>query len=209
MWLERARELSPADVRDFYPNEFFCHRFSHFHKPETVWDGLCEELPALRLLSPAVATQLGFPFFLRDDEQALEERILAFPTRSSARDKSDVLVDADVVVSDTFLPYRYPEASPGYIAANQRLTGFGYLLLDREVVAVDSKAALGDSARGAGLGRADLWIRETERELTTRHAGWFCPWALPPYSLVAEAERSRWFVPVPEWWETFEAPRFL
>ncbi len=156
MWPKRARELSLSDVRDFYPNEFFCHRFSHFRKPETVWDGLCEELPALRLLSLAVATQLGFPFLLRDDEQALFERILALPTSSSARDESDVHVDADVVVSDTFHPYRYREASPGYIAANQPLTGSGHLLLDREVVAVDSKAALADSARREGLGRASL-----------------------------------------------------
>ncbi len=84
-------------------------------------------------------------------------------------------------MSDTFLPYRYPKASPGYIAANQPLTGFGHLLFDREVVAVDSKAALADSPRREGLGRADLWIRKTERELKTRHTGWFCPWDLPPY----------------------------
>ncbi len=107
-----------------------------------MWDGLREKLPALRLLSPAVATRLGFPFLSRDDEQALAERILALPTRASALDKSDVHVDADVVVSDTVLPCRYPEASPGYIAANQPLTEFGHLLLDREVVAVDSKTAL-------------------------------------------------------------------
>ncbi len=101
-------------------------------------------------------------------------------------------------MSEKFLPYRYPEASTGYIAANQPLTGFGHLFRDSEVVAVDSKAALADSARREDLGRADLWIRETERELKTRHAGWFGPWALLPYSIVAEAERSRWFVPVPE-----------
>ncbi len=85
------------------------------------------------------------------NEQALVERMLALPTRSSSRDEREVHVDVDAVVSDTFLPYRYPEASPGYIAANQPLTGFGQLLLDREVVAVDSKAALANAARREGL----------------------------------------------------------
>ncbi len=35
------------------------------------------------------------------------------------------------------------------------------------------------------------------------------PWGVSPHSLIPERDRSRWFVQVPEWWEAFEAPRFL
>ena len=78
------------------------------------------------------------------------------PPRPLAADEDEMRVDANYLLTEKILRYRYPpEISAAGAKSAEVMFGFGHLLLDRQFATRHPKAALGALAGPECLGRAD------------------------------------------------------